>query len=263
METEVIRPQKNYFLIAEKANGTSNAFAIAAGLFALITAILAKSIPYLISHSLWNIVSTSVAVFLALGACVSKIVYACSMHDAETERRRGFVDNAFNVKLSSVKSERYYDTDDIPFGVPKLLADMHQSCLSTERITQLMIKRCIPRLVVMAIVLIVFAAIGFGKVVFIEPMLNLLVAGLLLRDILSVFLLYKETREIESATRALWESVKTHDNNESIIANVVYLVIRYECALTRANIILDEKIYEQTRQELLHKWGQIRSRHDI
>lgn len=263
MEIEVIRPQKDHFIMAEKANKACNVFAIAAGAFALAAAIFGKVIPSMISYSWWNTVSTSAAIILALGACISKIVYACFVHDAETERRRGFVDNAFNVKLSSVKSERYYDTDDIPFGVTKLLADMHQSCLTTERITRLMRNRCTPRLVILAIILIVFAVIGFGKVVFIEPILNLLVAVFLLRDTLSVFLLRRETKEIETASRALWESINKHGINESITAKVFYLVIRYECALTRANIILDGKIYEQTRQELLHEWEQIRLRYDI
>lgn len=259
MGLEVNRPQKPYFDKAQDASKAETALAIAAGVFAILATILDG----VLLSTWWGTFAMTITILLSLGVCIARGVYACALHEAETERRRGFTDNAFDVKLSKTKSERYYDTDDMVFGVKKALANVHQSCLSTIRISELMLKRVIPGIVITAVVLIVCAVIGFQRIIIVAPVFNVLVSVLMLRSAFDTILLHREMVNIEVAIRSLWQAYSVQDDDSTFVANAFFLVIRYECAITRASTILDGKIYSDTRLELLREWEQIRTRYNI
>ena len=203
-----------------------------------------------------------ISIILTITISVLTILFNYLKTDAETERRKGLIENSFDLKIAQSASENYYDTDNINYGPKKLLATIHENCMYTRRISEKMIKKCSVKLLGMSIVLLICFFIGIAKVEIFDSILQLFLSGIFLYEFIEILTLHLTTKKLEEESIIIWSTYNGEINN-AFLAKAIEISIKYECAITRANLILDEAIYKKYNAEIETEWLEFRKRHSI
>lgn len=257
MELKVIRPQKEAFEKTTQISVYSSRVIMVASVFSCCYSIAAQNLT--ISDQIASI-ATGITAFLTIASWALKIWYACKFHEAESQKHQGLIDNAFGVKLAQIKSENYYDNDDVNAGISKLVANVHESCLFTARILKKTIEKKAPFIWLPMVVILVCAVIGFAHIPFIDSIFMLLLSELMLGDIVAIYILKNKAKKLEAEFRRIWQ---IQERNTLFSASALYVVIEYESLISRMQMLLDEKVYEEQKINIEKEWSEIRMRYGI
>lgn len=261
MHEDRIRPQKKAFEKAKRSDFWLSVTIIIAFIFAVLISIL----KYVISSQVepLNNVSLFGSVFFTIIIAVQSLWFSIQQNAAETERRAGLIDNAFETKVGLHPSKNYYDTKGISNGSVKLLATVHENCMYTNRIAEKMLTKCGIKLGFMFIVLLICFFIGISHIQVFEAILQFFLSGIFIYEFIDIYTLYNSTKNIEENSREIWSTFT--DNRESMLftAKATHIAIRYECAITRAALILDEKVYIKLNKSIEEEWNLFRQVHNI
>lgn len=253
-----IGPQKEEFKNAQLADKILRVITLCAFAFTILMTIFEYWVPFA-----WvDEVSISGSIVFTALLFILSIIFSYIQNEAELERRRGLVDNAYETNMASSTSENYYDTEDIPKGTSKLLATIHENAMYTNRISKKMLKRYLPANIILIVVLIGCFILGINRVKIFDLVLQLFLSALFLMEYLNVLFLHRATKDVEQNCRDIWETVSQR-NSKAFEARTIYTVIKYECAITRSGIILDSKIYEQMNEEIMKDWESCRKKYKI
>ena len=183
---------------------------------------------------------------------------------ADEIRREALIDHSFRGQ-SKFANDEYFDTTGIAIGSEKLLANIHESCLFTRAISNKMLKRRAWKFALGCLLIVVFMLDCINSSFF-YSIFPLFLSYFISSDWINLLILFTTTKSIEREAVSIWDLFdKDSDrkNNEKFNAIATQLAIRYECALTRANLILDEKVYLALKSDLNKKWISIREKYSF
>ena len=215
------------------------------------------------SNTIVDALLTVITVFSLMAVFRCKRAFNTHFQKAEQTRREGLLDDSFDTRMADTPSEKYYDTDDIGFGLGKLLANTHENSMFTASIADEMIKGPEWRFVAGIALLIVLAVFNLLKARAIVAVVDILITHNVLNDYLDLKELRSEAVTVQekckdAATAALEEHWKLSEKTNGKIINAF---LRYETALSYASIILSQKVYDRMNDDLTKKWEGIKKRY--
>ena len=254
IELKKIVPQKSFFDKAESLKKGLDKV----GYLIIFISIFVSFCESFIWFSYIETITYIAVIVLSVSNVFIRFWYEASLVKAENVRRDAFIDNSFLTKLSSVESKRYFDTEEIGYGIKKSLANMHQNCYFTNAILNKMAPKKYIKLLIMISATIAIALCGIFKHNVVLTIVTAFLSSDLIMDCSKLFCLKKNLEELEKRCK-LYAS-KFEENNENI-GGIIREVINYEVLLTQASIMLDSEIYNQSNSQLTKEWKDILNRY--
>ena len=191
--------------------------------------------------------------------------YAHHFRSAEETRRKGFFDKSFGTKMADIDSEGYYDTDDVPHGLRKALANLHENSFYSNRISGEMLSKVQKKLVFMGLLFIVITVTNVFKVQVTVALINAIMALDVIGEFLGLKYFYTETKRVFEECKGIWEDF---DNDRSqadnkLFASIMKAYSRYETTLAYESIMLDSKIYNKLNAQLENEWEGLKKRYNM
>ena len=184
---------------------------------------------------------------------------------AEMTRRKGFLDKAFGTKLSNMESEGYYDTDDVPIGYRRFLANLHENCFYSNRISEKMCGKSRKKLIVLLILFSYIVLINLLEIQIIVAFINAIMVTDIIWEYLSLENFYKETAAVLEECENIWQNYKEkyHNPDNGTMAVIIKAYVHYETILAYESVMLDSKIYKEMNAELEIEWENLKKRYCI
>lgn len=253
-------PHETDFVKAKEYLKTYHGF-VALSIIASIITVVMRVLNW--SNTVIDTLLTVITVFLLMAVFRCKRAFKTHLQKAEQTRREGLLDNSFDTRMADTPSENYYDTDDIEYGLGKLLANTHENSLFTANIADEMIKGPEWRFVAgiaLLIALAIFNLLNAGAIV---AAVDILITHNMLNDYLDLKELRTEAEIVQekckdAASAALEEHWKLSERTKGKIINAF---LRYETALSYASMILNQKVYDKVNDDLTRKWEGIKKRY--
>lgn len=193
---------------------------------------------------------------------VLEFVTDCIHSSAEAHRRCDLVDNAFGCKLAESRSEGYYTNDELKNGLYKIGVNSFESCFFSYKIASK--SQCLlwVKSALFALLFIICAVIGYDKgiVVLIQLSLPLFVISHAIRQQRFVSRLKKTYDNYRSVFDTLRNKKSISQND---YAKIMKEVLEYEGTISWANILLDEKTYNEMNEALSKEWEQMKKDYKI
>ena len=264
MEEKMVRkvPQENYFEKAEKWNAGLNACRIAIALVSIITIVMTQfELEFILVKDTITVILLCLTIINIYGKCRFSSLY----RRAEQIRRKGFLDNAFGTKMVDIEAEGYYDTEDIKPGLKKFLANLHENCVYSSKISEKMFSNSEKRLIISGIIVLVIAVSNFCKMQVVVAIIDLLIAADVLEEYRSLKTFTEETNKILDECINIWSSYSERYNNpdDKTMARIMEAYSHYEATLAYESIMLDGKIFNSMNEHLEKEWEKLKNRYGM
>lgn len=205
-----------------------------------------------------------VLLILAIINIYTKFKFTESFRKAEATRRNGFLDNVFGTKLADIESSGYYDTDEIGLGYRKLLANLHENSIYSNRIGKKMYDKSERTLLVGIIGLAIITITNFVGMQAGVALVDLFIAAEIIDEYRCLKAFTVETEKVIEECKMIWESGKLGKQpNNKILAQIMKAYIHYESTLAYASVILDSDIYNELNESLEEEWEEIKKRYNM
>lgn len=264
MEERTVKkvPQKTDFEKAEKWNVRLNVCRIAITLISLITIVMAH-----LELEILFVNETVIVILLCLNFIniYGKCRFSSLYRRAEETRRKGFLDNAFGTKMVDIESEGYYDTEDIKLGFKRFLANLHENCFYSSKISEKMFAASEKKLVIGSIIVLVISISNFCKMQVVVAIIDLLIAADVLEEYRSLKTFSEETNKILDECIDIWNSYSERYSNpdNKTMARIMKAYSHYETTLAYESIMLDGKIFNNINEQLEKEWEGLKKRYGM
>ena len=184
---------------------------------------------------------------------------------AEETRRCGFLDNAFNTKLTDIESDGYYDTEDIKLGFRRFLANLHENCLYSNRISNQMLKASEKKYLCAVAVICIVGFSNFLDMKIAVAIVDLIIVMEIFEDYKNLKSFKEETDDVLKECRNLWSNYTERYNNpdNKTMASIMNAYSKYEAILANKTIMLDSAIFNEMNDGLKEEWENIKKRYNI
>lgn len=187
--------------------------------------------------------------------------YETRIHlDAEENRRKMAIDNAFEQQFCSNQSEDYYTNDSSKNGIERLSANYYESCFFTYHIASDMLKKL--RLKSIHLLTPFLLAIFLRDNYLLFLLANLTVVSVIISDWIRIAVLVSKTKSLLERFCSFYGSRKGM-NSASRNGIMTLLILDYEAAVSWSHILLCEKVYEKTKENLGQQWDDIKKTYGI
>lgn len=193
---------------------------------------------------------------------VLEFVTDCIHSSAETHRRCDLVDNAFGCKLAESRSEGYYTNDELKNGLYKIGINSFESCFFSYKIASKAQCMLWLKSALFAILFIICAVIGYDKgiVIIIQSSLPIFVISQAIKHQRFV----SRLKKIYENYRSVFDTLRNKKSiSQNDYAKITKEVLEYEGTISWANILLDEKIYNEMNEALSKEWKLIKQEYKI
>jgi hypothetical protein len=227
----------------------------------VVNTLLAKFVPTLNIKLFMDIITFILVIILFL----SDYFFKTKLDEAENIRRKDLIDKSFETKIGAQESQEYYDTDDIPSGFGRLLSNIHENSFYTTNIAQRMLKKELPLDLFLVLGLLGLICVGLENIIIGNIVLQVFLSGIFLDKLISIYTLYNQAKGIEDKARSLWVMIKdkNFEINYNDIAAINVIILKYETSITRATLILSQKIYNQINDNLKNQWEDLKKRYEM
>ncbi len=191
----------------------------------------------------------SAALFLALTLFDDCICW----YNAEAERRKTDVENAFGVTLGELTTQEYYNNS-LPSSISKFALNAMESSFFSKHIAQKMVvKSCIKAL--FAIIVMIVSAFVVSDP---STLLIIIQAALTTYFIEDAVKLLRYINLVKSIYDALFKSFITIGiSNKEQETNAFMSALEYETVKAHFKIRLDSKVFEKSNEMLSGKWNEL------
>jgi len=189
--------------------------------------------------------------------------FKSTFRKAENTRRDGFLDNTFNTRLADISSIGYYDSEEIEFGLKKLMSNLHESSFLTYKITEKMFINTEKTLLLwICLIGILILANTFGTQ-FAAAVIDVFLSIEILDEYFELKRLHTETDSIQQECKIVAENASSTDWQETheLLSEILRVYLHYETALSYASIMLDTNIYKAINLTATQEWEGIRNRY--
>lgn len=178
-------------------------------------------------------------------------------------RRDDFIDNSLGSNLSLKKSLKYYDNDEIDFGIYKLACNLFENCFYTYSLLK---KRILSEMLlpIATVILILYISyIGFKQVSISLTLLQWFFSSLIFGRLISFFVLLFNLNKIQDSLIALFQNNDLKNNIERYQSLVYKNWLNYETLHSRIHANIPEELFYELNNELLEEWEQIKKSNNI
>ena len=187
-------------------------------------------------------------------AVISMILSLLSDHllyQAEEEKRKDLLDNAFGSHLSEMNTSEYYTNDSIPKGIKKLAVNNFESAFFTKSILAAGLGWKVVVFIVVLLIFIIVSITASREAVILVLQLTLPVNITI--EFVRFCSTYFRVNKLYQAYRILFDN-----NRDPRTADLLLNVMNYTAALSYGKTLLDEKKYKQMNASLSADWERIR-----
>lgn len=249
-------PQKSAFNEAKKYKVWLEGIKLVATILSISSPILLFLFKY---PNLLQFVICSLSLILTISIFYLQRRFETIYKNAEDARRDGLIDNSFNTTLANIESKEYYDTDQLEFGMCKLLANVHENSFYSSYIVDKMFKKSEQKNFFFFLVLVVTAIFSTITSQTFTAILQTFLSINFLGSCLKLHDLKCELKQVQDNCKFIATSVK--DKTFSKSAHIIREVIRYETALAYASMMFDSKFYEKINSNATNEWTMIQTRY--
>ena len=211
-----------------------------------------------------NNVIVSLNTILITGMCIIGLLQKHGLNKAENIRRDALLDDAFGTKLGDENAIGYYDNSEIESGYKKLLANVYENSLISYNIVSKMRNRMIVPGLILGITIIPCIMIGFLNVGFSVPLLQLFMSGVFVEKMYFLSTYMTNVKWVMDRAKEISENLSQGRRiNEKTLVKILQLLLRYETNISRNQIILNEKIYNQMNPQLTETWSNLKKRYSL
>lgn len=256
-------PQKTAFNKAEKSYCILNKITIIAAVVSILGTVISRAAFFIKPFEVGFAV---VSVLFLTGGLYFQQRFSTTYQKAENIRRDGLVDSAFGTKMADIQSDGYYDTEEVEIGLRKLLANIHENSLLSERILEPTFRRKeIFSLIAFVLLVIVAFLSSLTSQVFLAA-LQVYLSANFLGDFFRLRELQGSINEVQSNCKKIWEILEQYGEKKMSIqiqGKIIREVIRYETSLAYASVLFEQKVYDEINDSTTEEWYTIRERYKI
>lgn len=173
------------------------------------------------------------------------------LYQAEEEKRKDLLDNAFGTHLSEHDSNSYYSNETTPKGIKKLAVNNYESSFFTQRILSAGMGRQIALFISVLLVFVVVSLLANRDAVVL--LLQLALPVNIIVEFVRYCSTYYRVKKLTLTYRMLFDN-----NKQPRPADLLLNVLNYTAALAYGKTLLDEKKYNQMNESLSLEWENIR-----
>ncbi|MGI6313130.1 MAG: hypothetical protein ACOXZI_02190 [Candidatus Cryptobacteroides sp.] len=185
-------------------------------------------------------------------AAILSLFCSCYHIEAEDDRRKMVIDNAFDTKFGEEKSFEYYTNDELKKGIDRLSANYFESCFYTNHIAKSMVKGLRWKAVLLLIPFL--CAIFFRDTNLFILLTNIAIVSLVVSNWVRVEILASKTKSIFEQYRTIYDNILKKLDKSAKEGKMTQLILDYEAAISWSHILLDENIYKKHQKELSCEW---------
>lgn len=215
-------------------------------------------------NSTWSEYSeiiSNINCFFIIAYSVLSFISDNIFYQASIQRREDFVDNSFNATIAEHRSLDYYTNENIVSGIYKMAVNGFENSLFTYSIATKMTTRLWTKNIVFAILILLFAILGYNNAFILLIQLTLPI--LLLQQAIKHTLFVYRIKRVYENYRRLFNDLKNESDSKRKRPEIILNVLDYETTLTYGTILLDSKIYDKLNPSLSIKWNQMKSDYKI
>ena len=216
-----------------------------------------------------DFIMNAVAIILLLVTVFHMFIknrYSQHFRKAEDERRKGFFDKSFGTKMASIDSKGYYDTDDIDDGYKKFLANLHENCLYSSKISEEMLNKVQGKSVCIFLAFVLLTVANIFKVQTTIALINILMVADVIGAYNSLKYYQSKTQEVFDDCIDIWKRLDnccSENIDSKIIAEIIKAHTKYETTLAYESIMLDSKVYRALNGPLMEEWVKLEERYNM
>ena len=173
------------------------------------------------------------------------------LYQAEEEKRKDLLDNAFGSHLSEMNTSEYYTNDSIPKGIKKLAVNNFESAFFTKSILAAGLGWKVVVFIVVLLIFIIVSITASREAVILVLQLTLPVNITI--EFVRFCSTYFRVNKLYQAYRILFDN-----NRDPRTADLLLNVMNYTAALSYGKTLLDEKKYKKMNASLSADWERIR-----
>lgn len=255
-------PQKSDFKKAEKWHALLKFYRTVFAIISVVAIVIDFfELEVILINSVFTIILACITVFIVYGKCRFSTLY----RRAEETRRKGFLDNAFGTKMVDIESKGYYDTEDVKLGLKRFLANLHENCFYSGRISEKMFEVSEKKLIAVCVVLLIISITNFCKMQVVVAIIDLVIFADVFEEYRGLKTFYEETNKILDECISIWDSYTEHYNNpdNKTMARIMKAYSHYETTLAYESIMLDEEIFNTMNEQLEKEWEELKKRYGM
>lgn len=255
-------PQENDFEKAEKWNALLKIWRTVFAIISVVSIVIDFfELEVILINSIFTVILACITVVIVYGKCRFSTLY----RQAEETRRKGFLDNAFGTKMVDIESKGYYDTEDVKLGFKRFLANLHENCLYSSRISEKMFEVSEKKFIAVCVVLLIISITNFCKMQVVVAIIDLVIFADVFEEYRSLKTFYEETNKILNECISIWDSYTERYNNpdKKTVAKIMKAYSHYETTLAYESIMLDEEIFNTMNEQLEKEWQELKERYGM
>lgn len=255
-------PQKPYFEEAEKWGKHEYKCKNCAMLLSFFSAIYSL---FLKKNMFINMTITIITFLLSFLLFYFQYKFTRTYREAEKIRREGFLDNSFNTKIADTSSDGYYDTDEIEYGIKKLLSNLYENSIYSAKVSSKMINNTEKKIIIFSLIMIVFAILNLFGTQFTVSLVDIFISSNLLKKYLELKSLNENIKNVKDECKRIADSYKPkyHSTDNKTMALILRAYIRYETAMAYASLMLDNNIFNSLNEQLTSEWKELKIRYNL
>ena len=252
-------PHKNYFDIAGKWNKVYRCiFYISLGITVILTLYDNQILNRIFDETLITILT------LVLLVVVEQIVKYYTFK-AEEIRREDHLDNSFRKNYLHTQSKNYYDSEEIYPGTYKMIVNTFECALFSYTISEKMRSKIIIKNLIIFILIIILAFIGFSQSNYSIPILQLFLSKDYILELIDISIYNNRMKKIFDDLKRLFDG-NLKNTNQSVnkhMSEIIRLYMEYEINISDSKLSLDSKIYDALNEELTLQWEEMKNKYKI
>lgn len=245
-------PQTNYFILANKLNKLENALFIISFILSIFLTIFFKE----------SIITNILSIVFLVALTVSSFAQTYFQNKGEYKRRLDFIDNSFGTKFTIDQSRGYFSNSNIKIGLRKALANVFENLFFSLNISNEMKKKSLIKMLIGGSIIFGFSMYGFAKSSLALPILQLFISKYFIEEFI---LLNNYTRTLEDIEKDIINILESYDALDYIKleANVIKVLVSYECNISFSKILLDSKIFNKYNESLSEEWIGVKNKYNL
>lgn len=184
------------------------------------------------------------------------------LDEANNARRKAFLDNAFNKNKFPHKNRKYFDNEELPGGIKKAFANLHENSLFTSRITHCMsiLYGLLSGIIVLIFLVSIFLN-GLNETNSI--LLSFILSGGIIVKTIDYKAIKNESLKIFLEANALCDRYNGTEKLSLYTSEIIDLLMEYEVIICGNGSVLSNCVYNRLKPSITKEWNDLKSNYKI
>lgn len=182
---------------------------------------------------------------------------------AEFTRRKVFIDNSFDSKLTGVQSVGYFSNDTLTPNFHKAAVNAFENCHFTHNISREMLKVTGIKNLLFFIVFLCVAYLGADRNPLVAPIMQGLLSGYFLKNFIDAYFFSNRVGEILESFKVFFNSLIHKEFGAADVPVSLKLIMDYETNLAHGKYKGDSAVFNKLNAQLSAEWDTMKVYYDI